>query len=177
MLDIGKIGFHIVMNPFSHRMAFPQCFVTIHFNFQIHIDLVSEHTGAQHIHTNDIFLCSDVLPQLPIIIFSTGGVKHFGQCVFEDVISYLQDTQADDHTGNRIHHRKAEHSTADTQKGTDGGKGIGTVMPCICHKSGRIEQLGIMPGIPEHGFLQRNRHNCRSESDGTGNGKGVIFTG
>ena len=41
VLDIGKIGFHIVMNPFSHRMAFPQCFVTIHFNFQIHIDLVS----------------------------------------------------------------------------------------------------------------------------------------
>ena len=49
-------------------------------------------------------------------IVAAGGIQHFAQGVLNDVVSHLEDEQADHHAGNGVHDGKAQLCRPDTQK-------------------------------------------------------------
>lgn len=55
-----KMVFHTGMNIFRNGMGFPQRFIAVNSDFQVDINLISEHSGANHIHADDILLGGNV---------------------------------------------------------------------------------------------------------------------
>ena len=49
VLYIGELLFHAGMDLFGHIVSFPQGFVAIDLDFQIHIDFIAKHPGVQQI--------------------------------------------------------------------------------------------------------------------------------
>lgn len=59
VLYIGELLFHAGMDLFGHIVSFPQGFVAIDLDFQIHIDFIAKHPGVKQIDALDAVLRRD----------------------------------------------------------------------------------------------------------------------
>ena len=77
VLHIGKLLFHVRMDLFGHIVSFPQGFVAIDLDFQIHLDFIANHPGVKQINALHPVLRCDKIFHFFFVIGSTGCVQEF----------------------------------------------------------------------------------------------------
>ena len=177
MLYIGEGFLHVVVDPLGYLVGLPQGFFAVHLDFQVDVDLVAEHPGAERVHTDHALLPGDIIRHLLVIALAAGGIQQFDHAVLQDVIGCLDDEQADYHAGHRVEHRVSHHSAGNANQGTDGGKGVRAVVPGVRQKSRGMDQVGIIAGVPVHGLLAHDGDDGGHKSDGAGDSQGLVVAG
>ena len=132
VFDCREFSFDGIVDTLGDGVGFGEGFVAVGLDDDVEVDFGSEEAGF---HPADAVYAFGVLDDDEHLFHGfdiTGVVDHFIYGVFEDVVGCFKDKDADHNAGYGIHDGEAEAGEEDTDQGADGGKGIASVMPCIC---------------------------------------------
>ena len=124
VLHVRIVGFNVLVHMLSDCMRIDQGDVTVDRDLQVHIDLVAELPCVKQVDLLHTGLLQNETAELLLEIFTAGSIQHFRDCVLDNVIRDLQDQDADDQTGNRIHERETQLGQADTDERAYGRDGV-----------------------------------------------------
>lgn len=143
MFYIREILFHFIVDAFRHLVGVSQRLFPVNLNFEVDINLVAEHSGADRVHTDYAILPGDVFFHFFIISFAAGSVQQLNHAIFQNIVRCFHNKQTDNYAGYGVHHGKAQHSACDTDERADGGKGVRAMVPGVCQKRRGVDELSI----------------------------------
>ena len=139
-------------------------------DLDIHVHFGSEKAGSKKIHSSDARHLEDLTAHQFFGFCITGVIYHLVNSIPENIDRSFGDHKADHDTGNRIQDGVSQSCSEDTHKGSDRGKCIRAVMPCICHQCSGIDLLRSTSCVPEHPLFCHDGYHCRDQRKGSRDG-------